>query len=90
MHLAGLQARPDIRLRDTVAVEPGGEGVASLMRHDLDVVLRAVEIGEDERHMVVAQAGAVAARLPGVESTSSSSLSSMVLKNSPVSGDSSS
>ena len=62
VHLAGLQARPDIRLRDTVAVEPGGEGVAGLMRHDLDVVLRAVEIGEDERHMVVAQAGAVAAR----------------------------
>ena len=62
VHLARLEARPDVGIRDAVAVEPRGEGMAGLVRHDLDVMLRAVEVGEDKRHMVVAQRRAVAAR----------------------------
>ena len=61
--LAGLHARPDIVDGDALAVRPGLEGVTGLVRHDLDVVLRAVEVGEDERHLIVHDARAVAARL---------------------------
>ena len=61
VHLAALKTRPDRFGRDAVAVEIRGKGVPRLMRHDLDVVLRAVEVGEDKGHMVLAQARAVAA-----------------------------
>ena len=61
VHLAALKTRPDRLGRDAVAVEISSESVACLMRHDLNVVLRAVEVGENEGDMVVAEARAVAA-----------------------------
>ena len=61
VHLAALKARPDRLGRDAVAVEIRGKGVARLVRHDLNVVLRAVEVGEDKRNAVLAKARAVAA-----------------------------
>jgi hypothetical protein len=38
--------------RDDVAAQPRGKRVARLVRVRLDVVGRAVEVGEDERHLV--------------------------------------
>ena len=61
--LAGLHARPDVVDGDALAVRPGLEGVTGLVRHDLDVMLRAVEVGEDEGNLIVHDARAVAARL---------------------------
>ena len=85
--LAGLHAGPYIGVRDAVAVHIGGKGMAGLMGHDLHIVLGAVEVGKDEGHLIIAQTGAVATtRLAGVDSTSISSSSSILLKNSPVSG----
>ena len=61
VYLAALKARPDRLGRDAAAVEVRGKGMARLMRHDLNVVLRAVEVGEDKGNMIVAEARAVAA-----------------------------
>ena len=38
-----------VGVRDAVAVHVGSKGVACLVRHDLDVMLRAVEVGKNER-----------------------------------------
>ena len=59
--LAGLHAGPDIFQRHAVAVGPAGEGVARLVGDDLDVVLGAVEVCEDEGDLIVHDRGAVAA-----------------------------
>ena len=61
MDFAALHARPDRGIRHAVAVHPRGKGVARLVRHDLDVVLRAVEVCKNERDFIVAKARAVAA-----------------------------
>lgn len=41
VHLAALKTRPDRLGRDAVTVEIRSKGMARLMRHDLNVVLRA-------------------------------------------------
>ena len=62
--LAGLHAGPDVAARDPVPVHPAGEGVARLVGDHLHVPLGAVEVGENEGHLVVHDPGAVAA--PGL------------------------
>ncbi len=44
--LAGFHTVPDVGVRDAVAVHVGSKGVACLVGHDLDVMLRAVEVGK--------------------------------------------
>ena len=61
MHLTGLHGGPHIVHGDAVAVHPAGEGVTRLVGDHLHVALGAVEVGEDEGHLVVGDAGAVAA-----------------------------
>ena len=63
VHLAGLKARPDVVHGDALAVRPRFKGVTGFVRHDLNVVLRAVEVGEDEGNFIVHDARAVAACL---------------------------
>ena len=63
VHLAALHAGPDITHGHPLAVSVGREGVARLVGHHLHIVLRAVEIGEDEGNFIIGQAGAVAAAL---------------------------
>ena len=64
--LAALHAGPDRGIRHTVTVHPRGKRVPRLVRHDLHVVLRAVEVRKNERDFVLAEARAVAAaRLAG-------------------------
>ena len=59
--LAGLKRGPLALARDNEAAGEVGEGVAGLVRDDLDVVRGAVEVGEDEGAVVAAEGGAVAA-----------------------------
>ena len=61
MDLAGLKRGPLALARDNEAAGEVGEGVAGLVRDDLDVVRGAVEVGEDEGAVVAAEGGAVAA-----------------------------
>ena len=63
VYLAALQRRPDIAAGDALAVGPVGKGVTGLVGHHLHIVLGAVEVGKDEGHLILAQAGAVAAAL---------------------------
>ena len=62
MALAGLHRGVHERHRIVLAHDAVGvEGVAGLMRQHVHVAGGAVEIGEDERHLVLRQIGAVAA-----------------------------
>ena len=62
MNLACLEARPDTLDRDAVSVRVAGERMTRLMGYDLDIVLRSVKVCKYERHSVIENSGAVAAR----------------------------
>ena len=70
--------------RDAVPVDIGRKGVAGLVGDHLHIALGAVEVGEDEGHARSRGCWCSSRRraLPSVDSTSSSSLSSIMSKNS--------
>ena len=58
VHLARFQGRRGVFRRDALAVHPVGKGVARLVGDHLHVALRAVEVGKDERDLVLQDVGA--------------------------------
>ena len=61
VHFAGFHGRPVVFAGDAVAVRPHFERVTRLVRDHFHVALRAVEVREDERALVIGQFRAVAA-----------------------------
>ena len=61
VHFAGFHGRPVVFAGDAVAVRPDFERVTRFVGHNFHVVLRAVEVREDERALVVRQFRTVSA-----------------------------
>ena len=59
--LTGLHPRPDVTGGHPIPVHPAGKGVARLVGDHLHIPLGSVEVGKNEGHLVVHDAGAVAA-----------------------------